>query len=143
MKCSSCSMIKNQFVVHFHLFILEQHTFLANIWSQINRRLMLVPLTVLLFHCYNTLFRCQPWASSTEFNQRIVRVNNLLKEGSAALPGVHIWHHRGFRSNLDFLCNDGVHLRYPGGVVVSSPMHKYWRSIRSAALHFSARLRSV
>lgn len=95
---------------------------------------MLVPLTVLLFHCYNTLFRCQPWASSTEFNQRIVRVNNLLKEGSAALPGVHIWHHRGFRSNLDFLCNDGVHLRCPGGVVVSSPMHKYWRSIRSAVL---------
>lgn len=89
------------------------------------------------------LFGREPWASSTEFNQRIVRVNNLLKEGSAALLGVHIWHHRGFWSNLDYLCNDGVHLRCPGGVVVSSPMHKYWRSIRSALLHFSARIRPV
>ena len=30
------------------------------------------------------LFRRQPWASSSDFNSRVVRVNNLLKEGSAA-----------------------------------------------------------
>ena len=89
------------------------------------------------------LFRRQPWASSADFNNKIVRVNNLLKAASDTLPGVHFWHHRGFWSNMDFLSQDGVHLKCPEGVVVSSPMHKFWRSIRSAVLHFSADCRPV
>ena len=89
------------------------------------------------------LFCRQPWASSSDFNSRIVRVNNLLKEGSAALPGVLFWHYRGFWNSMNFLCPDGVHLQSPGGVVVSSPMHKFWRSIRSAVLHIGANSRPV
>ena len=48
------------------------------------------------------LFRRQPWASSADFNNKIVRVNNFLKAASDTLPGVHFWHHRGFWSNMDF-----------------------------------------
>ena len=71
------------------------------------------------------LFRRQPWTSSSAFNSRIVSVHNLLKEGSAALPGVLFLHHRGFWNSMNFLCPDGVHLQCPGGVLVSSPMHNF------------------
>ncbi|XP_062572922.1 uncharacterized protein LOC134234884 [Saccostrea cucullata] len=84
------------------------------------------------------LLRRQPWASSSDFNAKIVAANNFLKAGCSDLEGVHFWHHRGFWSDLNFLCYDGVHLQCPGSpvhVVSSSPMHRYWRSIRSAILH--------
>ena len=92
------------------------------------------------------LLRRQPWASTRNFNEEIVATNLLLKEGCAGLQGVHFWHHRGFWSDLSFLCRDGVHLRCPPPsvhVVSSSPMHRYGRSIRSAILHFRKLLRPL
>lgn len=65
---------------------------------------------------------------------------------NAKQEGVYYWHHIGFRSDLNFLIHDGVHLQCPRSsvhVVTSSPMHKYWRSIRSAILHFKPKLRPV
>ncbi|XP_061185179.1 uncharacterized protein LOC133193234 [Saccostrea echinata] len=84
------------------------------------------------------LLRRQPWASSSDFNDRIVAINVMLKEQCAAMNGVHFWPHRGFWEDLTFLCHDGVHLRCPTPsplVVTASPMHRFWRSVRSAILH--------
>lgn len=92
------------------------------------------------------LLRRQPWASTRDFNRKIVVTNQLLKKKCSSQEGIYFWHHRGFWSDLEFLCRDGVHLRSPHPsvhVVTSSPMHKYWRSIRSAILHFQQLLRPV
>lgn len=92
------------------------------------------------------LLRRQPWASSRDFNVKIVEANLLLKAQCSKHEGIYFWHHRGFWSDLNFLCHDGVHLQCPRSsvhVVTSSPMHKYWRSIRSAILHFKPKLRPV
>lgn len=83
------------------------------------------------------LLRRQPWASSLYFNERIIAINVRLQAQISSREGIHFWPHRGFWQNLDFLCDDGVHLRCPPAspyVVTSSPMHRFWRNIRSAIL---------
>ena len=92
------------------------------------------------------LLRRQPWASSRDFNRKVVTINQLLKDGCSSLDGVHFWRHRGFWADFNFLCRDGVHLRCPRPsvhVVSSSPMHRYWRSVRSAILHYKRLFRPV
>lgn len=83
------------------------------------------------------LLRRQPWASSSDFNNRIVAINVKLRTQTSSLDGVYFWQHRGFWQDLSFLCRDGVHLRCSAStlhVVTSSPMHRFWRSVRSAIL---------
>lgn len=83
------------------------------------------------------LLRRQPWASSSDFNNRIVPINVKLRTQTSSLDGVYFWQHRGFWQDLSFLCRDGVHLRCSAStlhVVTSSPMHRFWRSVRSAIL---------
>lgn len=84
------------------------------------------------------LFRRRPWASSNDFNDRVIHINKLLMNECKKLDNIHFWHHRGFWKSLDFLSKDGVHLRTHSEhhVVTSSPMHRFWRSIRSAVLHY-------
>lgn len=82
------------------------------------------------------LFRRKPWASSNDFNDRVV-INKILMSECKKLENVYFWHHRRFWKHLDFLCRDGVHLRTQSKHhVVASPMHRFWRSVRSAVLHF-------
>lgn len=59
------------------------------------------------------LLRRQPWASSLYFNERIIAINVRLQAQASSREGIHFWPHRGFWQNLDFLCDDGVHLRCP------------------------------
>jgi hypothetical protein len=82
------------------------------------------------------LLRRQPWASSSDFNDRIIAINIELRERTSSMDGIHFWPHRGFWRDLSFLCHDGVHLQCPSSlhVVTSSPMHRFWRSVRSAIL---------
>lgn len=83
------------------------------------------------------LLRRQPWASSSDFNNRIVAINVKLRTQTSSLDGVYFWQHREFWQDLSFLCRDGVHLRCSAStlhVVTSSPMHRFWRSVRSAIL---------
>lgn len=60
------------------------------------------------------LLRRQPWASSLYFNEHIITINVRLQAKISSREGIHFWPHRGFWQNLDFLCDDGVHLRCPG-----------------------------
>lgn len=93
------------------------------------------------------LLRRQTWASSPDFNNRTVAINVRLRTQTSSMDGVYFWQHRGFWQDLSFLCRDGVHLRCPTSalhVVTSSPMHRFWRSIRSAILqhrHFTGQYR--
>ncbi|XP_062594564.1 uncharacterized protein LOC134255982 [Saccostrea cucullata] len=95
------------------------------------------------------LLRRQPWASSPDFNERIIAINVMLREQCSNISGVHFWPHRGFWTDLTFLCQDGVHLRCPSQsshVVTTSPMHRFWRSVRSAILqhrHISGQYHSA
>lgn len=64
-----------------------------------------------------------------------IAINVRLQAQVSSMEGIHFWPHRGFWENLDFLCDDEVHLRCPPAspyVVTSSPMHRFWRYIRSA-----------
>ena len=93
------------------------------------------------------LLRRHPWALSRASSSRKgVTINQLEKDGCSSLDGVHFWRHRGFWADFNFLCRDGVHLRCPRPsvhVVSSSPMHRYWRSVRSAILHYKRLFRPV
>jgi hypothetical protein len=89
------------------------------------------------------LLRRQPWASSPDFNDKVIQINIQLQQRIVSHTGIHFWRHRGFWSNLSFLGADGVHLRCPREMCRSSPMHKFWRNIRSAIIHHGARLRPV
>lgn len=83
------------------------------------------------------LLRRQPWASSCNFNDRIIAINIRLREQLSTMDGVHFWPHRGFWNDMTFLGHDGVHLRCSAPslhVVTTSPMYRFWRSIRSAVL---------
>ncbi|KAJ8301835.1 hypothetical protein KUTeg_020822 [Tegillarca granosa] len=83
------------------------------------------------------LLRRQPWATDSDYNARVVSLNNLLSAWTKENQdlSIYFWHHRGFwDATLSYLDpRDGVHLLYsPTNQTI---MRKYLRSIRSAVLH--------
>jgi hypothetical protein len=74
----------------------------------------------------------------TEFNMRVIELNNRLHEFCATHPEMKFWHHRGF-SRTQYLARDGVHPQDPRQN--SQPMRKYMQSIRNALIHVSGHMR--
>ena len=48
------------------------------------------------------LLRRQPWASTRDFNQKIVGANRLLNEKCDNEERIYFWHHRGFWNDVIF-----------------------------------------
>lgn len=53
------------------------------------------------------------WKRIVSYNEKVVELNNLLKNwtGENRDVNVNFHHYRGFWTSLEFLANDGVHIR--------------------------------
>ena len=90
------------------------------------------------------LLRRSPSVVGAEYNELVFQINNALCHETTTRPKVHYWRHRGFWSDFSHLCKDGVHLEHKSWPLdPSSPMKKYWRSIRNAVIVHSKHLRPV
>ncbi|KAK3096635.1 hypothetical protein FSP39_001927 [Pinctada imbricata] len=79
-----------------------------------------------------------------KYNEMVIAVNVKLEEKvKTKNENIVFWKHRGFWKDYSHLGRDGVHLKNPkhkGKLGSSSPMHKYWRSIRNSLILHSKTL---
>ena len=88
------------------------------------------------------LLRRQPWAAGETYNERVIRMNQLLMERCKHAQRIIFWRHRGFwDEEMTYLGHDGVHIKLTKRD--ATKMWKYLQSVKSAVLHASKQLSGI